>query len=110
MDEQYNSLSNNKELSDAAKDPDSVTIRYLIKHQDDVSKPDNEAIINNLIHGSSELLEGFKVHLDPSVTKTIPSSKKKYILALQLSIPKIGFSKEYYVGILVSDSVISSIY
>lgn len=55
-----------------------------------------------------------KIIIDPTVTKSLEALRKPYILALKLSLfdndDKVTFSKQYYISITITGSLIKTTY
>lgn len=59
-------------------------------------------------------LSSAKIVIDPTVTKSLEALRKPYILALKLSLfdndDKVTFSKQYYISITITGSLIKTTY
>ena len=108
VDKQGYPLSTLPQISDCMEEF-PIKVRAVVKSPDQLNGNDSDNYFSTYteLRGNATSVE---INLPPEKTKHFPTGRKPNVLAIQISIPSIEFSQEFYVAISVSPSVITSLY
>lgn len=86
-----------------------IKVRAVVKSPDQLNGNDSDNYFSTYMQLKGDT-SSVVINLPPEKTKHFPTGRKPNVLAIQISVPSIEFSQEFYVAISVSPSVITSLY
>lgn len=86
-----------------------IKVRAIVKSPDQLNGKDSDNYFSTYMELKGDTTS-VEINLPPEKTKHFPVGRKPNVLAIQVSVPSISFSQEFYISLTMLPSVFTSLY